>query len=46
MSALEDLSGEFKVIDRRVAHNESVLTEQVTANSQNVEKIENQRKRI
>lgn len=40
------MTGEFKVIDRRVSHNETVLGEQVSINTQNVEKMENFRKRI
>lgn len=40
------MTGDFKVIDRRVSHNETVLGEQVSINTQNVEKMENFRKRI
>ena len=41
-----DISGEMKVVDRRVAHNESVLKEQVTLTTQHTEKLENSRKRL
>ena len=43
---MNDMQGEFKVVDRRVAHNESVLNEQGKLIEQHTEKLETYRKRF
>ena len=46
INAMHDMQGEFKVVDRRVAHNETVLNDHSKLLDQHTEKLENSRKRI
>ena len=46
ITAMNNMSGEQKVVDRRVAHNEATLADQIKMIEQHTEKLENSRKRI